>query len=227
MAAELSEELSVAEEIAWHNNVRTAKKLYEKSGQAPSPSKDYCQILVTTKGVAWRVWNITLRNTAHGWYPKPTEDIMTLADYEYDKTLQQKIEIVFGPECIEDIRQAIHAPIDPFSCLPIDLSIHVISCLDLQSINALSLVSRHFRELCSLDALWERLYVNHQGKPSGDVYVVARTIGWKKLYFMNKLQIQKEISRLRRNASSVNTNNEDRQPSSPNMDTFLTQQVED
>lgn len=223
MATEELPPLSVADEIARHNNVRSARKIYEKSGQAPAPSKDYCQILVTTKGVAWRVWNITLRNTAKGWYPKPTEEIMTLEDFEYDKTLHQQLEIIFGPRCLEEVRRAIHAPVDPFSCLPIDLSIRVISCLDLQSINALSLVNRHFRELCNSEALWESLYAIHQGKPNGDVCVVGKNIGWKKLYFLNKLQIQKEISRLRRKAPPMSSAGE----SSPQTDTFLTQQVED
>ena len=34
--------------------IANAWMLMEKTGQAPAPSKDYCQLLVTTEGVIWR-----------------------------------------------------------------------------------------------------------------------------------------------------------------------------
>ena len=34
--------------------IANAWTLLEKTGQAPSPSKDYCQLVVTTEGVVWR-----------------------------------------------------------------------------------------------------------------------------------------------------------------------------
>ena len=34
--------------------IANAWALLEKTGQAPAPSKDYCQLVVTTEGVVWR-----------------------------------------------------------------------------------------------------------------------------------------------------------------------------
>ena len=75
--------------------------------------------------------------------------------------------------------------------------IRIVSLLDLQSIAQLSHVNHHMRDICNSPRLWEILYNTHQGRPSGEISALAREIGWKKVFFMNKLQLQKEVSRRR------------------------------
>lgn len=228
---------SLIEDISLKKEIRSAKKLYEISGQAPSPSKDYCHLLVTEKGIVWIRWNITLRNRSQGWFPTPQELVMSYEDFEYDDSFKSDLERIFGSKCAKHVRRIVARGgcRDPFSCLPEDVAIRVITYLDLQSITRLSQTNQYFRELCDSDTLWEKLYIIHQGQPSVDIRAVAVDVGWKKLFFMNKLQVQKEISRLRRKAPPSPTRGgggathvpAQSTSSTPDTSTFLTQQVED
>ena len=215
---------SIREEIASKRAVITARKLYDITGQAPSPSKDFCQILVTEKGIIWRRWKITLRNFSQGTAPSPNEVVMNYEDFLNDKSFQKELEFIFSPQCVKQIHKVISGCNDALSCLPEQLITQVIMYLDLQSIMFLSHTNQHFREICNSDDLWKKLYLLHQGQPSADIHSVANDIGWKKLFFMNKLQIQKEVSRLRRGVVSPSSN---ATIPADHSAAFLTQQIED
>lgn len=179
-----------------------AKKLFEVSGQVPSPSKDFCQLLITTKGVVWRKWKITLRNASQR-APSPVEEVMSHDDLLEDKSFLDELRGIFGFEVIEQVKRIIEGSNDMLSCLPEKLLIRVATYLDLQSVNSLSQVNRHLRELCNSDNMWEALYHAHQGQPSPAVSALAFELGWKVVFFMSKLQLQKELSRRRRLRSPV------------------------
>lgn len=209
----------ITDVIAWKRSILRSKKLYEATAQVPPPSKDFCQFLVTEKGIVWRKWKITLRNHSQGVSPMPTENITTYEDFQLDKSLQSEIEAIFGSKAVKQALQIIKGCNDSLSSLPEDIALSMICYLDLQSITYLSQVNQHFQEVCYLDLLWERLYIIHQGSRNADVKILANKIGWKRVFFMNKLQLQKEISRRRRLVSSL--------PQDPVSSTFLTQQIED
>ena len=204
--------------IAWKQTILRSRKVFEATGQAPSPSKDFCQIFVTENGVVWRKWKITLRNISVATPSSPTESVMTYEDFQYDKSLHFEVELVFGRNVLNHIHRIVKGCNDPLSSLPEDILISIASYLDLQSISYLSQVNQRLREVANSNDLWEKLYSMHQGVPSHEVKSLASEIGWKKVFFMNKLQLQKEISRRRR----LNTPNEGEFSM-----TFLTQQVED
>ncbi len=56
--------------------------------QAPAPSKDYCQLLLTFSHVVYRCWKITLRGDSESRYPREIRD--TYDDFAYDENLQRK-----------------------------------------------------------------------------------------------------------------------------------------
>lgn len=88
---------------------------------------------------------------------------------------------------------------DIFLLLEEELLVRIVSLLDLQSIAQLSLVNQHMREVCNSSRLWELLYrIHHQRQPSNETCAIARELGWKRVFFMNKLQLQKEVSRRRK-----------------------------
>jgi F-box protein 36 len=211
---------SVGETVAWKQAVKRSRKIFEATGQVPAPSKDFCQILVTEGGVIWRKWRITLRNVSQGAAPMPTEQVMTYEDFQLDKSLQFEVELIFGMKALNSINRALKGHHDPLSNLPEDVMIKIISFLDLQSISYLSQVDQYLRYICGIDKLWEQLYMIHQGAPNNDVRSLAKELGWKQVFFMNKLQLQKEIFRKRRQQSS---SMEPMELSS----TFVTQQIED
>ena len=97
--------------------------------------------------------------------------------------------------------------------------IRICTMLDLQSISRLSQVNRHLRRLCTSDQLWNVLYSQHQGRPSQEICAVANDIGWKAVFYSNKLQLQKELSRRRRGRDEYGGSSEG------TGDTFLTQNI--
>ena len=108
---------------------------------------------------------------------------------------------------------------DPLSTIPEGLAVQIVSHLDLQSVAHLSQVNQHMREICNSPQLWESLYSQHQGRPTDEVQALASELGWKKVFFMNKLQLQKEVSRRRRLQQNPSTADG---RVSPNL-TFLTE----
>lgn len=75
--------------------------------------------------------------------------------------------------------------------------IRICSMLDLQSVSRLSQVNKYLRNLCTSDKLWSLLYAQHQGNPTSEICMLANDISWKKVFYLNKLQLQKELSRRR------------------------------
>ena len=188
----------VLEAVAYKKEILRSKKLFEAAAQVPAPHKDWCQIVITEKGVVWRRWKITLRGVSQGAAPAPVEAAMSYADFKYDSQLQNEIERIFGAEVTRQIQRILAGNNDELSKLPEKLMIRIATYLDLQSIMQLSQVNRHLREVCNSNALWEKLYHIYQGVPSEEVTMLAKEVGWKEVFFMNKLQLQKELSRRRR-----------------------------
>ncbi len=213
------------ESMAFKKRVLKAKKLFEAAAQVPSPQKDWAQILVTEGGVVWRKWKISLRGVSHGTapMPSPTEVAMTHEDFKYDTTLQDEVERIFGADAMRQIQRILSGSTDELSKLPEGIMVRIATYLDLQSITHLSQVNCHLREVCGSNPLWKQLYQTHQGQPSEEVRALAEEVGWKEVYYMNKLQLQKELSRRRRlhspHAHDTPPTHAHQSPSS----TFLTQ----
>ncbi len=96
------------------------------------------------------------------------------------------------------VRRIIAGNHDNFSRLPESVLLSICLYLDLSSLNSFSMVNSHLRDVCNSETLWEGLYRQHQGLPSQEVISLAAERGWKTVFFMNKLQLQKELSRQRR-----------------------------
>ena len=155
---------------------------------------------------------------------------MTYVDFKYDKELQNEIEFIFGGKVVCHVLRIVSGSNDQLSSLPEDVLIHMATFLDLESINNLQQVNVRLYEVCNSDRLWERLYAIHQGKPNPDICSLARELSWRNVFFMNKLQLQKEISRRRHatptgHAPSANTQNEGIHMEKSS--TFLTQTIDD
>ncbi len=197
-------ETSVAREaletMAFKKRVLKAKKLFEAAAQVPSPHKDWAQIVITEGGVVWRRWKITLRGVVHGAAPSPSpsEVAMTHEDFMYDTTLQNEVERIFGADVTRQMLRILSGSTDELSKLPEDIMVNIVTYLDLQSIAHLSQVNRHLREVCNSNPLWKQLFLVHQGSSNEEVQALATEVGWKEVFYMNKLQLQKELSRRRR-----------------------------
>lgn len=80
----------VMSEVAQKREVRKARHLFEASGQAQPPSKDFLALLITEKGIIWSKWRITLRGYTSGAapVPMPQEEVMSFTDFKCNDSLQ-------------------------------------------------------------------------------------------------------------------------------------------
>ena len=91
--------------VSWKKQISHAKKLFELTKQAPSPSKDYVHVLVTEGGVVLRRFPITLRGVSRGAVPAPTEKVVTLEEFMIDTEFQSEIGRTFGSEVLDQVRK--------------------------------------------------------------------------------------------------------------------------
>ena len=68
------------------------KVLLEKRGQAPSPQKDYHQLVVTDEHVTLTTWTISLRKESIG--KGPTQNKLTYDEFYYDTQMTSAIRNV-------------------------------------------------------------------------------------------------------------------------------------
>jgi len=79
------------------------QEILNVGAQAPSPSKNYCQLIVTLDTVIYRSWQISLHTNSDSRYP--TENVSTYEDFVHDDILQRKyitvrpIELNFLEKC--------------------------------------------------------------------------------------------------------------------------------
>lgn len=171
--------------------------LFEKTGQAPSPSKDFHQLLVTEEELIWRTWRVSLRKDQVG--IPPSQNKQSHEDFYYDNLISADIKRVFG----EDILIYVQCIVcnDWLYRMKDEILLKIFSYLDLSHITRLPLVCRHFRAICNKNQLWKNVYETHCSNITDEIEQLGEDIGWKKLFFTNKLQIQKETSRRRRSAN--------------------------
>ena len=203
--------------IAKKKDILSFPKLLEEACQDPSPSKDFCNMIVTERGVIWRRWKISVRTVTQGAVPVPVELGFTAKEFLMDKDIQGDVGRVMGSETLKRALRLLRGQNDLLSRLPEKVLFQVISLLDLASIDSLSKANRYLQDACNANPPWCKLYTVHHGSPAEEVQAVAEDIGWKRVFFMDKIQLRKESSRRQKSAGKL----AEALPSSP---TFITQQ---
>uniref|UniRef100_A0A8C4ZQX3 F-box protein 36b n=1 Tax=Gadus morhua TaxID=8049 RepID=A0A8C4ZQX3_GADMO len=149
--------------------------LFEISAQGPAPNKDFYQLSITKSDVIWRYWKISLRNASRN--AKPGEQRESHQDYLEDTRLQS---------CYDYLER-----------LPDALLLRILAHLQLEEVGALGQTSHRFRKLCSSEAFWEQAVRGHWETVPAEVGSLGLELGWRRVFFTSKLQLQKLISRQR------------------------------
>lgn len=97
----------IMQEVSRKKQITQAKKLFELTKQAPSPSKDYVQVLVTEGGVVLRRVPITVRGVTQGAVPAPTEKVLSLEEFTMDTDTQAEVGRTFGSEALKQVDIAL------------------------------------------------------------------------------------------------------------------------
>ncbi|XP_077011498.1 F-box only protein 36 isoform X2 [Tamandua tetradactyla] len=165
--------------------------LFEIVGQGQAPSKDYYQLLVTRSQVIFRWWKISLRSEYRT--AKPGEAKETHVDFLENSQLQIQIALVFGTRILDYVFNLCEGKFDFLERLSDQLLLNIISYLDLEDIARLSQTSRRFAKLCVSDQLWEQIVQSACDTITPDMRALAEDIGWKRMFFTNKLQLQRQL----------------------------------
>ncbi|EDO33681.1 predicted protein [Nematostella vectensis] len=158
----------------------------EKTAQAPSPSKDFHQLIVQDGEVLWRTWRISARKDQR--YIPPSQRRVPWEDFDDDALTQMDIHRVFG----DDTLRLVHSLVcgDWLVRLPSNTVVHIASYLDLIDVSRLGSVCKFLRKVCSSDELWEKIYRSHCDTITDEIRELAKDVGWKKVFFTNRLQLQ-------------------------------------
>ncbi|XP_030071957.1 F-box only protein 36 [Microcaecilia unicolor] len=172
--------------------------LFDVSSQAPAPSKDFYQLVITKTEVIVRWWKISLRSEFRD--TKPGELRESHQDFLEDSTLQVQISIVFGQNILEYVSNLCRGKFDFLERLPEGLLLYIMTFLDLEDIARLSQTSHTFEKVCSSDKLWEHIVESLCDTVTPEMRMLAQDIGWKQIFFTNKLQLQLQLRRRRKAA---------------------------
>ncbi|KAF6113753.1 F-box protein 36 [Phyllostomus discolor] len=169
--------------------------LFEIVGQGPAPSKDYYQLLVTRTQVIFRWWKVSLRSEYRSSEPGETKE--SHEDFLENSPLQVQIALIFGGKTLDYVFNLCEGKFDFLERLSDNLLLNIISYLDLEDIANLSQTSHRFLKLCESDELWKLIVQSACDNITPDMRALAEEIGWRKMFFTNKLQLRLQIRRRR------------------------------
>lgn len=158
----------------------------EKAGQAPSPSKDFHQLVVTETEVIWRTWRIALRRDERG--IPPNQKKVLWVDFEQEELMQSDISRVFG----EEMLRLVHgiACGDWLVRLPPRVIIRLTQFLGVIDVVRLSLLNRYMRNVCYCDDVWKRIVYLHSDSVTDEMKAMAKEIGWRKTFLSSKMHLR-------------------------------------
>lgn len=171
-------------------------EILNEGAQAPSPSKDYCQLILTNDRVIYRRWKISIRSgdSAMRW---PVEVKDAYNDFIENDLVQREIASVFGKGTLDFIINVIEqGKLDYLSRMPENILLKIVSCLPLEDIARFSQTNSLFRQLCRSDKVWIELYKKHYtSEITKELMKLAERDGWRKLFFTNKIKLKLELRR--------------------------------
>ncbi|XP_041120491.1 F-box only protein 36-like [Polyodon spathula] len=183
------------------------RRKFESNGQAPAPSKDFYQLVVTKKEVIWRFWKISLRSEFRNTHPGDCTKTCILIK-KLLTCIATQIATVLGDNIVSYTLNLFQGKFDYLEHLPDALLLHVILYLDTEDVSQLSQTSRlplHTTSisLCSSDALWERIVGNSCDTITQEMRALSEEVGWKQIFFTNNLQLQMQIRRRRQTSENL------------------------
>ena len=109
-----------------------------------------------------------------------------------DGDYHDDIRFYFGQRTVEDILDRLNGKIDHLNLLPDPLKYQIISHLPIEDVSSLSMTNQSFYRLCNSDKAWLEKFENI----SEELLNLGDEIGFKKLYFMNKMDLQRNRSKM-------------------------------
>ncbi|MEQ2314634.1 hypothetical protein AMECASPLE_014187 [Ameca splendens] len=169
--------------------------LFETSGRGPAPSKDFYYFSVTKSQVIWRWWKISPRLVYR--YSKPGEEKESHSVFLDDTELQREVRMVFGQKILQFTKALCQGHYNYLERLSDFILLRIINYLELEDVGQLGRTSHRFRQLCGSEVFWEQAMRHRCCSISAEVPSLALEVGWRSIFFTNKLQLQKLLCRRR------------------------------
>ncbi|XP_034743079.1 F-box only protein 36b [Etheostoma cragini] len=170
-------------------------QLFETSGRGPAPNTNFYSFIITKSDVIWRWWKISPRTVDRN--SKPGELMESHQDFLDDTVLQREVGMVFGHRILEYIKALCQGHYDYLERLSDSLLLRIINYLELEDVGQLGRTSRRFMQLCGSEEFWEQVVQRRCNTVPAEVGSLALEVGWRRIFFTSKLQLQKLISRRR------------------------------
>ena len=148
----------------------------------------------------FRSWKISLRKDQIK--IPPSQKRLCHEEFRDDTIMEADISRIFGSDILHYVQGVVFG--DWLIRMPSGVLMKIVRELDLTDVINVSHVCRVLRKICSSDELWRDLYAKNSGKVTDDIKTLATEFGWRRMFFTNKLQLQKEVSRMRKSADSKN-----------------------
>ncbi|CAG5896950.1 unnamed protein product [Menidia menidia] len=168
---------------------------FEISGRGPPPDNNYYHFSVNKAEVIWRWWKISPRLVDR--YSKPGEQKESHLDFLDDTWLQSELAVVFGQKALQYTKALCQGHFDYLERLSDSLLLRIINYLELEDVDQLGRTSHRFKQLCGSEEFWEQAVHRHCKTVSAEVASLASEVGWRRIFFTNKLHLQKLLSRRR------------------------------
>jgi len=173
--------------------------IYSASRQMEPPSKDFVslemtQLEIIINRIRISPSNLKMQSTSAGIKTtKIKNEDFKIGDYH------DEIRFYFGEQTLQDIIDRLNGKIDHLNLLPDPLKHQIISHLPIEDVSSLSLTNKSFYQLCNSDTAWLKKFENI----SEELLNLGDEIGFKKLYFMNKMDLQRKLRRVRQSMTFI------------------------
>ena len=114
---------------------KPVEKVFTATGQAPSPSKDFFELVVAKDRIIWRVWRIKYKNHR---MIMPSEDTLSYEDYQYDGRVQTEIDKNLGDDVLQI--SLAYASKQWLARMPMKVLLQIASYLTVKDISSLAQV---------------------------------------------------------------------------------------
>ncbi|XP_062408498.1 F-box only protein 36a isoform X1 [Sardina pilchardus] len=155
--------------------------VFEITGQGPSPTKDFFQLVITKTEVIWTSWKISLRSEFRG--AAPGEMRQSHNDFLHDARLQHQVGVVFGQHTLEHSKALCEGHYNYLERLPNQLLLRVFFYLSFRDIGRLAQTSKRFSKLSNSPELWEQTVRVRCEELTPDMEILANAMGWRKIFF--------------------------------------------
>ncbi|KAF7669804.1 hypothetical protein LDENG_00124290 [Lucifuga dentata] len=173
--------------------------------------------------VIWRWWKISPRIIDR--FSKPGEQIECHKDFLDDQWLQSEVSVVFGPQILEYAIALCEGQYDYLDRLSDALVLRILNYLELEDVGQLGRTSCKFRRICGSEEFWEQTVRRCCSTVSAEVASLALEVGWRRIFFTNKVELQKLISRRRMRAEEDEKDDDDDEEEFP-IDSSETDQLQ-